>query len=218
MKHSIQLTFCLIFLSIATAKGQCPDLFDVFRLDTQEDVDNFVLMYPNCDHVGEIEIGREVTDLSGLKSIRVLEYLYFSDCDKLPNLNGLEGLDTIYHNLGFYDSLGFNNLCGLQNLKYIGRDLRLEETYQLESLTGLESLNHIGDDIEITDNQDLIDIYGIQNVVNVVSGSNVRITANFSLRNCCGVQNLVSNFPQLNFDIELTSSLTQLRNMLLLTE
>src|SRR5210317_1493582 len=108
------LVIAILILHIATGQSiaQCPDYLS---LNTQQDVDDFPINYPNC------------TEIDGFV------HLYGED---ISNLNGLQSLTSI----GGYVSINWTSLTdlsGLDNLISIGGYLVIVQNDLLTNLTGL---------------------------------------------------------------------------------
>ena len=188
------LFFTTIFLTIFSstlvfAQG-CPDQFNENKLEGQQEVDEFLQLNPDCEYLFELDLTGDVTDISGFASLKSVSYLYVNDCPLLTNLNGFHNIDSIFGNLGFYNTEGITNLCGLDNIKYIGNDLRVVDCISMENLIGLGPVSEILDDIEIEGNINLVSLDGLENITSLASS--LRITDNPKLVNCCGVQQLLN--------------------------
>lgn len=194
---------CILFAH--TSSAQCPDQDDEIYLKSQAEVDAFLVNNPNCTYIYELELAGDINDLSGFSSLNTVSYLYLYDCPNLTDLSGLSNIDSVYGNLGFYNTEGFTNACGLESLVFIGNDLRFEGTVSIENLEGLENVIYIGDDITIEDNGSLENLNGIQNAT-LNEGSYINIDNNPMLTNCCGIQNIVNNTADVNLSIENTPS------------
>ncbi|HPK09914.1 MAG TPA: T9SS type A sorting domain-containing protein [Saprospiraceae bacterium] len=182
----------IIYFSLS---AQCPQ--GTIYFESQEDIQDFINDYPNCEALDELNVSGTVSDLTPLSNLKSVDYLYFESCTWLQSLEGMQNIDSISGNLGFYGHVGFSDLCGFDNLKYIGQDLRFEGTSHLKSTVGLNSLNYVEDDITMTENQDLLDINGLENIVDIGANSGgshvVEISNNPKLSDCCGIQALLNN-------------------------
>ena len=99
--------FAFLLIGYASVFAQdCPEM-DVV-LNSQEDVDNFKSLYPDCSELGEFglliheeETGDPITTLDGLSNIETIQgYLSIQNCSMLRFMTGLEdlkftGLDSI---------------------------------------------------------------------------------------------------------------------------
>jgi Secretion system C-terminal sorting domain len=201
MKYLASL-FILLFTSLI-AIAQCPTTSPI-QLESQSDVEAYVQNYGSCTYLNELEISNSVEDISGLKALTKIDYLYFNNCPMLRSLNGLHNLDTITYNLGFYNQTGFKYFCELDNLKFIGRDLRLEGTKNIESLAGLKNITAIGDDITIEGNESLENLHGLEHLKQIGNNDLLTIANNPLLTNGCGVKNLL--LSQANIETIITNN------------
>jgi hypothetical protein len=130
---------------------------------------------------GDLSVGRDVTDLSPLASLRVIEGRFGSQAYDL-NLETLDGLDELevvgefsFHADGLRDLTGVRNLrevegsfrfAGMANLTDLHGLQRLETTGDLElifnrvlvSVDGLSSLRQVDGDLLIAENPELRDL------------------------------------------------------------
>lgn len=131
-------------------------------LETQAQVDAFIINYPNCTvYDGNIIItGSNITNLNGLNNIvSILGYLDI----------------TYAHNL--------TNLAGLSNLTNIGGYLFIQHNDGMTSLNGLNAVTNIGGFLNVSINDVLADISALQNV-NPNSFSLLQIYDNLELSVC----------------------------------
>ena len=199
------LVLISIFITTGINAQDCPDQDEEIRLKSQAEVDEFLANNPNCTYIYEIEISGDINDLSGFSTLNSVSYLYINDCPNLIDLSGFGNIDSIYQNLGFYDTEGLTNLCGLDNLKYIGRDLRLEGTISIENLDGIENLTMLGN-IRIEENQNLENLNGLKNAT-MESESDISVKDNPALQSCCGIKDILITTSDLDIDIENNPSI-----------
>ena len=107
----ILLGLCLV-LQAGFLSAQCPDENEI-RLDGQAEVDAFLEAYGDCTHLFELELSGDISDISGFSSLTSLDYLYINECPLITDLDGFSNVDSIFGNLGFYDTEGLTTLCGL---------------------------------------------------------------------------------------------------------
>ena len=84
-----------------------------------------------------------------------MKYLIIRDNEKLTNLDGLSGLNSIVNDLIIQSNLILTNLDGLSGLTSIGNDLRIQSNLRLTNLDGLSGLTSIGNDLTINFNEKL---------------------------------------------------------------
>ncbi len=158
------------------------------QLNSQADVNNFLVNYPNCTQIpGQLVIsGPDITDLSPLANITSIEgYLIIGFNATLADLQGLSNLQSVGGNftvginpalpslngLSALNSVGgtltvglipnLNNLQGLNNLQFVGGSLVLSELSAIQNLDALSNLNTVEGDLIVTNNGLLADFSGI---------------------------------------------------------
>ena len=138
MKNRLLSTLIILLLPLSFFAQECYSGADLI-LESQQQIDNFVVLNPDCTEIGgNVYIRGVFTSESIFK---------MSD---INNLNGLSNITSITGDLILTDlhhlinQTGLENLSGLNNLTAIGGDLRLSKINYLTSLTGLENLNSIG--------------------------------------------------------------------------
>jgi hypothetical protein len=160
-------------------------------LNSQADVDNFVLQFPNCDIInGNLRLRNgNITDITGL--INITQVTGVLDVVDLP-LQSLEGLNSLV-------SVGNRILIFLNpNLESVADLERLESTFEIsinqnDNLTeiSLPSLQNIPNGIFIDENASLNSIAGLSNLSNGNIGP-ISITENPVLENLNGLENVQS--------------------------
>lgn len=193
-------------------KAQCPAI-DTIKLNSQVDVDAFVLNYPNCSQItGDLEIagltiaGSDISDLSGLSSIisidGTLEIRYNHD---LTTLDGLQNLSSIGGKLRFIDNTDLVDFASLTALNSIGSSLELFEMEHISSFQGLENLLSIGGTLSINRNDDLTNLSGLTNLNSLgglfVAFSNLNSLSGTPNLSSFGGMSLVQNGSLYDLDI-----------------
>ncbi len=158
----------ICFLLSLNMMGQCPpDDFptDYVFLLTQEDVDNFIINYPNCTELQTLLIGdivpSTITNLDGLINLESIGWLQITNVP-VTNFQGLNNITTIDRFVIYYmpDLMTFEGLEGLESVT--GEEFRIELCNSISNFTGLENLSSFdGDFFAITDNDNLNDISGL---------------------------------------------------------
>ena len=146
----------------------CPAL-DVV-LNTQAEVDTFVITYSDCD------------------SLPV--NLTIQGNNDIQNLSGLDFLVDIQGQLAIRNSHTLINLSGFQNLRSVG-SLRIESNNMLDNLGGLDSLCLVHDQLLIYQNDVLSNLDGLTKLDSV--GGALTITNNPNLTNCDGICHILQN-------------------------
>lgn len=148
--------------------GQCPpDDFpnDYVYLITQEDVDSFLIEYPNCTELKTLLIGdiipSTITNLDGLIHLENVGWLQITNVP-ITNFQGLNNIHTIDRFTIYYmpDLLTLEGLEGLKSIT--GQAFRIELCNSISNFKGLENLMSFdGDYFMITDNRNLNDMSGL---------------------------------------------------------
>ncbi|MBL7903855.1 MAG: T9SS type A sorting domain-containing protein [Bacteroidales bacterium] len=121
-------------------------------LETQEQIDNFPVLYPDCSVIeGNLEITGEafgagnIFHLDSLYRITEIQgNLKIAYALELHSLHGLEGISSVGGRV-YISFTALDSLTGLSNLQHVGADMQFGENSNLQSLHGLERLQQIGD-------------------------------------------------------------------------
>ncbi len=145
--------------------GQCPsdDLF----FSSQEEIDNFLVEYPNC------------TEIEGS--------VFISGWNTIIDLSGLQNITSIGTNLLIRSNQNLMSLSGLDNLTTIGNELDISFNESLINLSGIQNITSIGGQIQIEDNSSLINLIGLDNLTYITA---IDIARNPSLANLSGLEGL----------------------------
>ena len=229
---------CFLFFgftsSICLAQNCLPDGISIF---TQETIDDFSILYPDCVHIeGKLRLvsnnitnldglshiqsvggllikNDSLTDLSGLSSLRtIFGTLEINEANNLENLSGLESIDTIHGDLLLYSNTKLENIWGLSSLKSIGNNLAIGGNSILNSLDGLESLQQIKGNLYVGGNLTLKNIDGLSSLESI--NGLLSFFFNAELENLNGLKSLKSVrsdfFISYNFKLKSLNSLNQL--------
>ena len=173
--HYPKLIF-LFFLSFQTlSSAQCPENIDV---NTQEDLEELMLLYPDCENVpGDVYL-KNFTDLSPLSGIvSIGGDLNPLSTFPLTNLAGLSSL-TAVGNLKLYNADHLTSLNGLESLSHVEGEIHIQQE-NLENLNGLSGLTNVGGDFKIWNNPLLTNLAGLEALEEV--GGYIRIWRNDAL-------------------------------------
>jgi gliding motility-associated-like protein len=190
MKKSILFTLLLCALfSFKDLYAQCPPSGDI-ELLSQSDIDNFVTEFPNCDTIdGNLIIkGNTITNISGLKSLRIIKGHLKLEETSISNFTGLSFLTEVG---GVYSEVRNNaNLLSveLENLTKFDSYLSIGGNSNLTDIIGFENLDKMKS-IEISHNFNLQSIPKFSNLLTVESLSvseneNMRIFDGFTNLEC----------------------------------
>ena len=118
------------------------------RFTTQQEIDNFLLAYPNCTEITGtliIESSTDINHLQGLKNIERIEGdLLIKNSNSLINLNGLEQLEYVGGKLLLEQNDNLIDLSGLESLLIVNKDLSIETNKKLKTLDGVDNLQKVG--------------------------------------------------------------------------
>ncbi len=211
------LVLCSSFLL-----AQCPL---ALNLKTQQEVDEFILDYPNCKSInGGVILGatppneprsniHNLTPLSNL--IRINGHLILWRLDSLESLDGLDSLKFIGGDLFLRWNSKLRTLNNLNSLDTIGGNLAIQGHNNLISVYGLRNLRYVQDDLDISLNDSLTTLAGLENL-EIVNGS-LRIQRSPLLTNLLGLENLVKikgNLRISESSIENFNELNNLKNIM----
>ena len=196
MKKLTVLIFFTLHFSLVTFHSSAQScLPEGITFSTQEQIDNFYIVYPNCTEIeGDVVIGGsyppnyDITNLVGLSQLTSIEgQLIITWNNVLTDLTGLHNLDSIGGTLQIAGNDALTSLSGLEDLNSIGGDLIIGGD-ELTSLLGLFYLNSIGGSLVIYNSDELIDLTGLNNVTSI--GGSIEISHNNSLTSLSGIDNI----------------------------
>ena len=118
--RSLFTMMLFLVLSFSLFSQPCAD--SSFLLQTQEDIDNFASLYPDC------------TEIQG--NLAIEGYGIFS-------LEGLSQIERVNGDLDICIVFDLESLSGLDNLTYVGGSLSVDYS-GIVNLTGLGSLDSVG--------------------------------------------------------------------------
>jgi len=166
---SLVLLFAIIILENTSAFGQCPE--GDITLKTQEEVDSFVVNYPDCSEIkGDLIFGNDKESNVSIKNLSAFQKLTsvrgnltITRNDSLTNLTGLDNIGSL-GGLLINGNTSLINLLGLNNLYSIDGDLKIIDNDQLVKLEGLESLRTLNGELRITSNDQLSNLKGLKSL------------------------------------------------------
>jgi len=142
------LFILIILLYCSNVWAQCP--FQDIKLDTQQEVDEFMLLYPDCTElIGNLTIGGftpqgDIKNLLALDQIEVIGGdLFIGNNDSLTTLTGLDNITSAKH-VGVLNNSILNDLTALKNITELEEGLYIGFNDSLSSLIGLENITFIG--------------------------------------------------------------------------
>ena len=210
------LAFVTFLLIALTSFGQCPG---VLTITSQEEIDNFLLTYPNCDGTGLfLDINGQsssITNLQGLSHLTSIGTLgiFFTDLTDFSGLNNITETSRL-RILGNFDLVSFD---GLESLQFVGfGGFRIVLNSSLVSLEGLSGLTEVVGNFDIEVNNAMESLNGLNNLTRV--GGSFEIKSQQNLTNLTGLESLeevgsTSGDTFYLFNSELVESLEGLENL-----
>jgi len=188
------LTISLVFGYIANGQSNqpcVPCLPGGITFETQAQIDNFSLDYPNCTEIdGNVFVhGDDITNLNGLGALTSLNSdLYITSNPLLTFLTGLDGVTAIGHTLIIGNNDSLKDITGLRNIISVGYSVKIIINPSLESLYGLENLDTVQGFLTISRNPLIQNLNGLKNLFYV--GGSLNISGNDILSDLMGLENL----------------------------
>lgn len=168
--------FIFIFFTVILSYSQCP-IGDVY-LSSQEDVENYISNYADCEVItGTLYIG-DATDISGITGIKRIE----------------GSLRISYSKI--------NSVLNFSNLEYVGGDFVIDNSHLIEAIEGIDKLHTVNGNFLIGENHSIQQIKGFNSLVNV--NREFAINQNSSLEIVSGFEKLNEVF---DFQISNNASL-----------
>lgn len=130
---------------------ECPPENSLVLLRSQQDVDNFRSMYPNCKELYSILISGDVTDISPLSNIEIIhDRLEIRATTRLKEIKGMVNLREIREGLWFHHNDSLTLVDGFHSLRSIGNSLTIEINKNLKQISSFENLTSIGRNISFS--------------------------------------------------------------------
>ncbi|MEM9819965.1 MAG: T9SS type A sorting domain-containing protein [Bacteroidota bacterium] len=169
------LLCCTVALSTAWAQPCFPN---GYAPTSQEEVDNFATLYPDCTELA-----------NGL-------YIHSGTSPQLTNLNGLAQLTRVNGPVSIDGMNSLENLQGLHNITYISDFLHISYSNGFVDLSGLEALDSIGGGISFFFST-IDDVSGMEKLTKV--GGFIRFDI-CNINSISGMNNLISIGGNLEYD------------------
>jgi hypothetical protein len=203
-KALLQLFMLTMMLFAFKANAQCPS--GDITLNTQAEVDQFIIDYPNCTEMaGQLFIGvsagsSDIIDLNPLSNLTSVDFLAIWNNIKLTSLSPLSNLSQIGGQLSIQGNSQLTNIDGLNNITNVGGDLRIQLNQSLVNIDGLSNVKSVGRQLRISKNDLLTSLgTGLSNLVNV--GYFVQVDNNPVLSNISALRN-IANFGSNGLEIK----------------
>lgn len=149
----------------------CPT--GLVQLESQANVDSFVVNYPNCTSLFYLSIGpwsgavSDISDISGLSNLtHITTQLVVSNNPQLPSLSGLDNIERTAGLYVFGNDL-LTNLNGFGSLDTVDGIFYIKENQALTSISGVGNLKHISGDVDIESNHNLVSLSGFSSLHSV---------------------------------------------------
>lgn len=195
---------------------------DSLVIRSQEQLDDFLLQYPDCDSIlGNVIIEQkhwtnpEWSKISNITALQNIKYIggdlkihFNSDLESIEGLNNLEKIQGSLY-LG---RISVPDILPLSSLNSIGNDLTLEYFKNLTNFNGLEGIDTIHGTLTVFANKKLVNLNGLSDLQYIKS--DLFITSNKAMSSMDGVNNLnlVGGSMRLNF-MDSLISLNGLENL-----
>lgn len=217
MKTIVFSVLCSLFFVFSAA--QCPS--GNISLNSQTDIDNFLIAYPNCTELlHNLNIHDDDDTIIDLSPLSNLTYvggnLTVRKFISSTTLYGLHNIIEVGGDLTFHFNSGLTSLSELNNIVFVGGNLRITENPLLTSLSGLDNLISVGRHITIKNNNGLTSLLGLDNLESVEGflyiGVNNALTSLSALSNLSSIAEggILSGY---GFTIEENNSLTSLSGL-----
>lgn len=173
MNKNLRFTALLITLHLifsASLNAQCPTSL---LLQSQADVDEFGMNYPDCDSVNTLLINGYqsddyIVDLSPLSGIsRVKWTLVVANNDSLQSLDALNVIGSV-SNLRVSNNPLLENLEGLDNITHT-YEIKLHENDELNDITALSNISGTNTKLDVKYNDNLTSLDGLQSLTGLSS-------------------------------------------------
>ena len=163
-------------------------------ISNQEQYDEFVELYPNCEEIaGELLLSglSTSTDLSAIENIKKINgRLRILNSSSLTSLDGLNIEGEIDGDLSISSCSNLENINGLSKINKINGGLNLSFCSSLENISGLSSLTEIAGNLVIS-NTGVVSIASLAGLNGEIAGS-ISISTNPSLTSLAGLHNISS--------------------------
>lgn len=160
-----RLFIFILFLFSQLSYGQCP--VGSVNLYNQSAVEDYIANYGTCEEInGDLYIGNDVTDISGIIAIK--------------RING--SLKIEYSKI--------NSVSNFSNLEFVGGDFIIDQSHIIETIEGLNKLETVGGNFEISGNNGGLKAINGFDVLTTVEG-NFSISSNNLLETISPFDNLL---------------------------
>jgi len=163
-------------------------------LKTQEEVDEYAVLYPGCkivQHSITVQGLNDITNVHGLIGIeRIEKRLKITNCNALTELIGLDSLKYIGNDLSISYNNTLTDISSLHNLSYVDDNFFISGNDALTTLAGLDKLTNAYE-LYLFDNDALVDISSLHNLKSILG---LYINDNQSLTHLNGLEGITNLF------------------------
>lgn|GEM_PF-556839 len=163
-------------------------------LKTQEEVDEYAVLYPGCkivQHSITVQGLNDITNVHGLIGIeRIEKRLKITNCNALTELIGLDSLKYIGNDLSIWYNNTLTDISSLHNLSYVDDNFFISGNDALTTLAGLDKLTNAYE-LYLFDNDALVDISSLHNLKSILG---LYINDNQSLTHLNGLEGITNLF------------------------
>jgi len=160
MKRYLFLIAAFCMLISVKMWAQCP--FGDITFITQEDIDEFAVMYPNCTEIeGSLEIGdanysnsiiNNIEPLCQITSVGGHLSFYIGSASSLNSINCFNSIDSIGGGISIFIYNDLLDFTGFSDLNYVGGELYIEifaNSDEPSVFTGFNNLTYIEERLAI---------------------------------------------------------------------
>jgi len=183
-----------------------------YIIESQEDLDRFALLFPNCKTFYGNIIFNEVEDFN-TTALNNIEYIEGSlTFDGIGggsyDLSGFNNLKSVRVNLEFKNTTLTSLTTNFQTLESVGGDLKIYQNNELESIAGVTNLSLISGEFEIKDNLALLNLGDFPSLIQV-AGGNMNFTRNDLLTSIGKFGSLTKINGEFRIDLDANNTLTE---------
>jgi len=190
--HYSIFTVLILLLSVfGKVNAQCPTSSATFVFTTQQQVDDFGIMYADCNDIvlRNVYVAGDVTNLNGLSHVKgITDLLSIWSPSQLADIGGLSSLESVEGDLWISNAPQLANIDALSSLQTVGGSLNIQNNDMLADIDGLSGLSSTKE-VSIYNNPLLTNLDALSGLV-TIGGKNIYVIGNSSLINISGLQNI----------------------------
>ena len=194
MRTTLFKWFCVIISLIGSCciSAQCPTFDGYLQFNSQAEVNQFIIDYPNCTSInGRLIIGTNstsnISDLTPFQNLTSTKGLLIQNI-QATSLNGLHNINIVTDaELGIRYNKFLTDITALSGITEVPT-LSVSQNNSLLSLQGLHNIQHVTNYVEILQHNQLVNLKGLNGLTSI--GGQLQIRLNNSLKNLTGLENL----------------------------